>query len=122
MNPTPRMNDDQLKQVRTLIKKRCCNYIDGGCILFDWSFCNTCPQWITYSLNCHWFRDAVLPNDLALQESILKPDNKRVCVICGNPLLILGPRSKYCTTCATTQRRKQQAEWAKKKRGKVSTF
>ena len=56
-----RMNEKQLKEARKLIKKRCCNYDQGSCIILDWSFCNICPQYNSYSVLCKWFRDAVLP-------------------------------------------------------------
>lgn len=62
----PRMNDKYLKRARKLIKQRYCNYDNGSCLIFDWSFCNSCPQWISYSLNCKRFRNAVLPNDKLL--------------------------------------------------------
>lgn len=65
------MNDEQLKQALKLIKQRCCNYDNGSCLIFDWSFCNICPQWISYSLNCKWFRNAVLPNEKLLCVKIL---------------------------------------------------
>ncbi|MDO5546835.1 MAG: cysteine-rich VLP protein [Eubacteriales bacterium] len=122
MADLPRMNDEQLKQVRKLIKQRCCNYDQGSCLVLDWSFCNICPQWISYSLNCKWFRNAVLPNDPALEAAILQNHQKRVCEVCGNPLSSDHPQTKYCPECAVQQRRKQQAEWARKKRGAASTF
>lgn len=77
MADLPRMNDEQLKQARKLIRSLCCNYDNGSCLVLDWSFCNVCPQWISYSLNCKWFRNAVLPNDPALEASILPKETLR---------------------------------------------
>lgn len=113
MADLPRMNDEQLKQVRKLIRSRCCNYDNydnGSCLLFDWSFCNICPQWISYSLNCKWFRNAVLPNDPALEASILHTQPRKRCVICGKPVLSKSHRAKYCPACSVQERRRRDAE------------
>lgn len=110
MADLPRMNDEQLKQVRKLIRSRCCNYDNGSCLVLDWSFYNVCPQWISYSLNCKWFRNAVLPNDPALEASILHTQPRKRCVICGKPVLSKSHRAKYCPDCALRERRRRDAE------------
>ena len=51
-----RLTPGQLRSVRKLVK-RCCNFADGDCLPLD----GTCPQAITHSLICRWFRHAVLP-------------------------------------------------------------
>lgn len=104
----PRMNEDQLKVARKLIKQYCCNYQQGSCIVLDWSFCNICPQWISYSLLCKWFRNAVMPNDRDFCWEVLNPQAaKRHCQICEKLFVPTGPNSKYCESCATEQRRKK---------------
>lgn len=110
MTDLPRMNDEQLKQARKLIRSRCCNYDNGSCLVLDWSFCNVCPQWISYSLNCKWFRNAVLPNDPALEASILHTQPKKRCVICGKPVLSKSHRAKYCPACSVQERRRRDAQ------------
>ena len=110
MADLPRMNDEQLKQVRKLIRSRCCNYDNGSCLLFDWSFCTVCPQWISYSLNCKWFRNAVLPNDPALEASILHTRPRKRCVICGKPVLSKSHRAKYCPVCSVQERRRRDSQ------------
>jgi len=110
MADLPQMNDAQLKQARKLIHSRCCNYDNGSCLALDWSFCNVCPQWITYSLNCKWFRNAVLPNDPALEASILHTQPRKRCVICGKPVLSKSHRAKYCPACSVQERRRRDAE------------
>ena len=51
-----RLTPGQLRSVRGLAK-RCCNFLDGECLLLD----SACPQYISCSLLCRWFRRAVLP-------------------------------------------------------------
>ena len=52
-----RLTPGQLRSVRGLAK-RCCNFLDGECLLLD----GVCPQYISRSLLCRWFRRAVLPS------------------------------------------------------------
>ncbi len=53
----------QSRRVNALIRRECCNYDNGICILLD---C-VCPQTITYShIICKWFKTAVLPLDKEL--------------------------------------------------------
>ena len=71
-NNLPRMDDRLLSQVRTMIKKKCCNFQDGNCIILDWEFCAACPQYTSYSLNCKWFRNCILPANPELEATILQ--------------------------------------------------
>ena len=118
-----RMNEKQLKEARKLIKKRCCNFDQGNCIALDWSFCNICPQYNSYSVLCKWFRDAVLPNNKELERAIYanQPSTHR-CAVCKRRFTPIGPRSKYCPICSQSVRREQQAKWVRRKRAEVSTF
>ena len=63
-----RLTPGQLRSVRKLVK-RCCNYADGDCLPLD----GTCPQAISHSLICRWFRHAVLPEQPKLEQAILTP-------------------------------------------------
>ena len=56
LDPIERLTPGQLRSVRGLTK-RCCNFLDGDCLLLD----GVCPQYISRSLLCRWFRRAVLP-------------------------------------------------------------
>ena len=57
-----RLTPGQLRSVRGLTK-RCCNFLDGDCLLLD----GVCPQFISRSLICRWFRRAVLPRECVLK-------------------------------------------------------
>ena len=60
----------QSRRVNALVRRECCNYDNGICILLD---C-VCPQTITYShIICKWFKTAVLPLDKELYIFLIKP-------------------------------------------------
>lgn len=104
----PRMNEDQLKIARKLIKQHCCNYQQGSCISIDWSFCNICPQWNSYSLICKWFRACVMPLDRGFSQEVLNPGAQRqACIVCRKLFIPTGPNSKYCEICSKDQKRKK---------------
>lgn len=65
-----RLTPGQLRSVRGLTR-RCCNFLDGDCLLLD----GACPQFISRSLICRWFRRAVLPQQPKLEQAILSPKN-----------------------------------------------
>ena len=56
-----RMTPAQRKQANPLIRRECCNYEDGNCMLLDDGDAHTCPQTISFSVCCKWFRWSVLP-------------------------------------------------------------
>ena len=60
-----RLTPGQLRSVRGLTK-RCCNFSGGECLLLD----GACPQYISRSLLCRWFRRAVLPQQPKLEQAI----------------------------------------------------
>ena len=49
------MNYQQYRAARRLVHS-CCNYDGGCCLLLDDGEECVCPQSITYSLICKWFR------------------------------------------------------------------
>ena len=54
----------QSKRINTLIKKLCCNYVDGNCLLLDDGEEHACVQCISrYGIYCNYFKNAVLPAD-----------------------------------------------------------
>ena len=90
-----RLTPGQLRSVRGLTK-RCCNFLDGDCLLLD----GVCPQHISRSLLCRWFRRAVLPRQPKLEQAILSPKKLRRCEVCGTGILARSGRAKYCPACA----------------------
>lgn len=111
----PQMTGRQRYRVNALIKKLCANYDDGNCLLLDEGEGCVCVQSISYSLLCRYFRNAVLPAESSLEAEILGTYPDR-CVACGTPIIRRGNRKKYCKKCAEIAYKRQQAEYARKKR------
>ena len=108
------MNYQQYRTARILVHS-CCNYDCGNCLLLDGGEECICPQSITYSLVCRWFRAAVLPLDAGLCAALLHRADRRKCVLCGGYYLPKSNRAKYCPDCAVTARRRKEAERQRKR-------
>ena len=119
MNNILRMTPEQAAKVKKVVKKRCCNYIDGNCILLDGLDPCPCLQLITRSLICCWFLKAVLPGEKELHQELVAKGDRKLCKECGAVYYSASNHSKYCTGCATTVKRRQQAEYARRKRAGV---
>ena len=68
----PHMTYQQYRTARRLVHE-CCNYDCGNCLLLDDGEECVCPQSITCSLICKWFRAAVLPLDTGLCAALFPP-------------------------------------------------
>ncbi len=112
---TIRLTYQQYRAVRRLVHE-CCNYQDGNCILLDDGEECVCPQSISYSLICRWFRAAVLPLDESLCAALLHRGRARPCAECGTMFVPRSNRGKYCDECAATVRRKQKAASERERR------
>lgn len=110
MDKLPRFTGPQLRQVRSLIRKRCCNFDGGACLIFDDHYCNICPQWHSGAPVCKWFRYAVLPNDPVLETALLNGIRPtRRCAVCGAAFVPGSNRAKYCARCAVKRRQEKEA-------------
>ena len=108
------MNYQQYRTARKLVHS-CCNYDGECCLLLDNGEECVCPQSITYSLVCRWFRAAVLPLDAGLCAALLYCDRMKPCAICGSYFVPKSNRAKYCLDCAVTARRNKEAERQRKR-------
>ena len=90
MRKAKSLSPKQVKRVHRLVRKECCNFDNGNCILLDDGEPCPCPQLISCSLLCRWFSDAVLPLDRELFAELYAPEEKRRCTVCG-PLLLQNP-------------------------------
>ena len=83
----PRMSVQQFKQAKALIKEICCNYdsVTGGCLLLDRGEVVQCPQMLSQSLCCKYFRDVLLEDKRAreLKAEIMGDNGGKTCQICG---------------------------------------
>ena len=113
-----RMDEGQLRRVRKLIQGLCVNCDGGNCLLLDDGETTVCPQLITYSVLCSYFRAAVLPADRVLYADIMERDSRKRCTDCGAPFVPTGSRGIFCPRCAALRERRRKAEWARKNRGR----
>ena len=67
-----RMTPAQRKQANALIRRECCCYEDGNCMLLDDGDTHTCPQTVSFSVCCKWFRWSVLPQIGTLEAEIFR--------------------------------------------------
>ena len=96
MNDPPRMTEAQLRRARRLIRSLCANCNGGNCLLLDDGYepC-PCPQMLTCSVLCRYFRAAVLPADRELQAEIMA-DSRRRCRECRRPFVPKAKNTLYC--------------------------
>ena len=78
-----RMTPAQKKQAASLIRRECCCCEDGNCIVLDDGDACTCPQTVSFSVCCKWFRWAVLPLDGTLKAEIFRDKDMKRCAVCG---------------------------------------
>ena len=78
-----RMTPAQRKQANALIRRECCCYEDGNCMLLDDGDTCACPQTASFSVCCKWFHWAVLPLDGTLEAGIFRDKDLKRCEVCG---------------------------------------
>ncbi len=116
-----RMTPAQRKQANALIRRECCNYEDGNCIVLDDGDTCTCPQIVSFSVCCKWFRWAVLPLDGTLEAEIFRDKDLKRCAVCGRVFVPKSNRAKYCPDCAARVHRRQKTESERKRRSAVDS-
>ena len=79
-----------------------------------------CPQLISYSLLCKWFRAAVLPADRLLYAELYQTGDKKKCTECGAFFASTSNSVKYCPVCRKRITRRQAAERMRKRRTPVT--
>ena len=77
-----RMTPAQRKRANSLIRRECCNCDGGNYLALDEGDTCACPQMITFSVCCKWFRWAVLPLDGTLEAEIYRDKDLKRCVEC----------------------------------------
>lgn len=115
-----RMTRPQRRKVNALIRRLCANCFEGNCLLLDDGETTVCPQTLTFSLCCTYFKAAVLPAEPALYAELMEREDTRRCAICGAAFFSTSNAAKYCRPCAQNVRRRQTAESVRKTRANVS--
>ena len=116
-----RMTPAQRKRASALIRRECCCCEDGNCIALDDGDTCTCPQTVSFSVCCKWFRWAVLPLDGALEAEIFRDKDLKRCAVCGGVFVPKSNRAKYCPGCAARVHRRQKTESERKRRSCVDS-
>ena len=117
----PRMTPGEQRQAVRLIRKLCSYFDNENCLYLDRGEEVTCPQSISYSVNCKMFRHVLLEDKdgKSLKAEIFKDDTLKRCMACGKAFSSVSNNAKYCGDCAKTVQRKQKAEYARKRRAGV---
>lgn len=117
-----RITPRQSKLINKLIRKLCCNCIDGNCLLLDDGETQSCVQLISFSgIYCNYFKRAVLPADKELEAEIYGNGQKR-CKQCGHFFTPTAGTQQYCRTCGQNRKRQKAAERQRRKRASKSRF
>lgn len=75
----------QFRKVSRLVRRECCNCMDGNCLLLDDGETHTCVQLISkYHIFCNHFKDAVLPLDKELYRVLICDNDYNRCQSCGS--------------------------------------
>ena len=116
-----RMTPAQHREAKKIIRKLCSNYCDGNCIRLDQGEEVPCPQMLSASVCCRFFRNVLLkdPEAGTLEAGIFSSGMKKRCAICGKEFYSAGNRAKYCADCKAGAQRKQQAEYARRRRASI---
>ena len=120
----PRMTSRQRQRAVTLIRKLCSACDNGNCLYLDDGEEVPCPQMISYSVCCEFFRWVLLKDKAGqeLETEIFGKDAMKRCAICGRAFLPGSNRAKYCDDCMIIAQRRQKAEYAKRCRANSRTI
>ena len=128
MSTLKRLTPLQSRKVNALVKRECCNCDNGHCILLADGKEYVCPQLISYSLLCKWFRVTVLPGDKLLYTELYQNEDRKKCTECGAFFVSRSNNVKYCPDCRKRITNRQAAERMRKhlylyrKRARWSTY
>lgn len=115
------MTPTQRKQANALIRRECCCYEDGNRMFLDDGDIHACPQTISFSVCCKWFRWSVLPQIGTLEAEVFRDKELKRCAVCGRVFVPKSNRAKYCPDCAARVHRRQKTESERKRRSCVDS-
>ena len=115
-----RMSEAQFRRAKKLIRRLCANYDGGNCLPLDDGDTCPCPQMITPTLICKYFRAAVLPSDRELWTEIVGGVHHwKRCVLSGSRFLPRSNRAAYCDGCARQEARRRTRDRVRRYRGRL---
>ncbi|MBC3939266.1 MULTISPECIES: cysteine-rich VLP protein [Anaerotruncus] len=114
----PRMTDKQRREAIRLIKGLCSYNDNGNCLYLDRDEEVICPQSVSYSVCCKFFRHVLLKHEegKGLEAALFHKDALKRCVLCGKAFSSTSNNAKYCVVCGREAQKRQKAEYARKKR------
>ncbi len=112
MSELIQMTPKQRIRANKLIRSMCANFLDGKCICLD---CE-CPQTISYTLLCKYFKKAVLPLDKDLEADVMQDGIELRCNDCGVPIEKTGNKKRYCERCSRKRYLAAKAKYEREKR------
>ncbi len=81
---TVKINSQQSRKINALIRRLCCNCVNGNCLLLDDGEEHSGVQLISkYGVYCNYFKNAVLSANKELFADVMKTRNEKHCQICG---------------------------------------
>ena len=112
------MSGRQKQEAVRLIDKLCSYNDNGYCLYQDKGEKITCPQSISHSVCCKYFRNVILEvnEGKKLKAEIFKDKALKHCSRCGRVFSSNSNRAKYCTDCKAFAHRQQKATYARAKR------
>ena len=116
-----RMTPAQHCEAKKIIRRLCSNYCDGNCIRLDKGEEVPCPQMLSASVCCRFFRNVLLkdPEAGTLEAEIFTSGTRKRCAVCGKTFCAKSNRAKYCAACKVAAQRQQQADYARRKRASI---
>lgn len=107
----------QFRKVSRLVRRECCNCMDGNCLLLDDGETHTCVQLISkYHILCNHFKNAVLPFDKELYRVLICDNDYKRCQSCGSRFYSKARNKRYCNQCAEQIKRQKAAERKRRQR------
>ena len=92
----------QFRKVSRLVRRECCNCMDGNCLLLD-------------DGETH-IKDAVLPLDKELYRELICGNDYKRCQSCGSRFYSKARNKRYCDKCADRIKRQKAAERKRRQR------
>lgn len=118
-----KINSQQSRKINALIRRLCCNCINGNCLLLDDGDEHSCVQLISkYGIYCNYFLTSVLPADKKLFAEVMRIRNEKHCQICKKAFVPKAKNQRYCVNCGEKQKRLKATERQRKKRASPSRF
>ena len=112
------MTQEQLNHARRMIRRECAAFDPdhNECLILDDGGGCACPQYISYSMMCYHFRDAILPLDPVMEKELLGGKRTKRCIRCGKEFTPGSNAALYCRECAKIRKRENSRERMFRKR------